>query len=197
MKRILTLLLLGLGLGVSPLLAEEVRFNLWPFFFYARSQEATRLELVGPFIYRYRNGKESSLSFRPLFAWVNHPSPGERDLYFLSPLGHYHAEGTYRHFRLVPLISYDWKVEEEKGGQGQAKSRTLFPIFWGRTAEGETYGGIFPIYGVFKKRFGYDEVRFVLWPLYSFTRLGEDRSTNILWPIFNYSRGPTLSGFKF
>ncbi len=177
--------------AVSP--GAEERVNLWPFFFWARSPEVSRFEALGPLFYRYRNGHESSVALRPLAAWVKR---GERrDFYFLSPLGHYYADREYRHFRLVPLISYDWEVGPRK--KSREKHYTYFPVFWGRTAEGKGYGGIFPLYGVFRERFGADEVRFFLWPLYSSSRKGEDRSTNILWPIFNYSRGPTLSGFKF
>ncbi len=194
MRRTLWLFLIAI-LGLSlPVRAGENRVNLWPLFFYARTGEVNRLEVAGPFFYRYRNGREASLSLRPLFSWVDRRASGEKDLYFLSPLGHYHQEKTYRRFRFVPFFSYDWEEGEKKG---QEKSHTYFPIFWGRTAEGEGYGGIFPLYGTLKGRFGYDEIRFFLWPLYSTTLVDGDRSTNVLWPIFNYSRGPTLSGFKF
>jgi len=191
MRRVALVWLL-LWTGVA--LAGESRVNLWPLFFYARSPGVERLEALGPLFYRYRNGRESSVSLRPLVSWVNRRDSGERDLYFLSPLGHYHAEGTWRHLRLVPLFSYDWETGEKESTP--ASSHTYFPVFWGRTAEGEGYWGVFPIYGTMRDRFGYDEIRFVLWPLYSRATVDGDRSTNILWPIFNYSRGPTLSGFK-
>ncbi|WP_068671154.1 hypothetical protein [Thermosulfurimonas dismutans] len=183
---LLCLLLPGLGWG------DSFRINLWPLLFYAKEKERSRLELLGPFIYRYRNTKEDSFSLRPIFTEVTNKEEKTEDLYFLSPLGHYHKEKDFRRFRLVPLFSYDWVEGEKTSGA----HHTYFPVFWGRTESGEKYWGLFPIYGRMKERFGYDEIRFVLWPIYSQAREGSNRSTNILWPIFNYSRGPELSGFK-
>ncbi|RUM87600.1 MAG: hypothetical protein DSZ24_05915, partial [Thermodesulfatator sp.] len=158
----------------------------------ARSPEVKRLEIFGPFIGSYQNTHERSFSFRPFYSKVRR---GDReDVYFLSPLGHYHREKGYRRFRLVPLFSYDWYEVKEVG---QAEHHTYFPIFWGKDSQGRGYGGLFPLYGVMRERLGYDEIRFFLWPLYASSRLGRNVSTNILWPLFNRSHGPELSGFKF
>ena len=172
--------------------AESLRLNLWPLLFYAKEKESSRLELLGPFIYRYHNSKEKSFSLRPIFTEVTHQEEKTEDIYFLSPFGHYRREKDFRRFRWVPFFSYDWVEGERRPGT----HHTYFPIFWGRTERGEKYWGIFPVYGRLRERFGYEEIRFVLWPIYSRAREGENRSTNILWPIFNYSRGPELSGFK-
>ena len=45
-------------------------------------------------------------------------------------------------------------------------------------------------------RFGRDEIRFALFPLYGRTRKGGTQITNVLWPIFARIRGEHESGLK-
>ncbi len=190
MWRILGFLFLGVLCFSAPSRAQEVRWNFWPFFFYSAQEGERRLEILGPLIAREVSPQEKSFSFRPFYTRVERVE--EEDIYFLSPLGHYHREAAYRRLRLVPLFTYDWMAGEKEPG----RHHTVFPFFWGETEDGRKYWGIFPLYGLLRERFGADEIRFFLWPLYASSRRGANRSTHILWPIFNYRRGPDIAGFK-
>ena len=71
---------------------------------------------------------------------------------------------------------------------------SLFPFFWGKTAE-RSYGGIFPFYGKLYHRFRRDEIGFALWPLYGYSASEGTTRTNILWPLFSFYKGRE-EGFK-
>lgn len=89
------------------------------------------------------------------------------------------------------------KELEEKEG----KKWEYFPIFYGKTANNETYGGIFPFYGKLKDRFGKEEITFFLWPFYSKIEYEEHSAYNILWPFIRVVKSKELEtqnykGFK-
>ena len=55
---------------------------------------------------------------------------------------------------------------------------------------------MFPIYGVMRKRFGKDEIKFVLWPIYTRTRDDKTVNKDFIWPIFSTITGEKESGFR-
>jgi hypothetical protein len=76
------------------------------------------------------------------------------------------------------------------------------PSLQGKTAHNETYGGIFPIYGIYKERFGAKEISFFLWPLYSKVSYDNYTAYNIIWPFIRVAKSTnnqdkTYGGFKF
>ncbi len=184
----------------------EKRVNLWPLGVYSKNKiyHSKRLELLGPFIYKYQLEKEEGVSLRPLFSSVktfsSEKEPLEKRIYFLAPLGLYFSDNETTTFKLIPLINQKIEktpIKEEKEGT----KWEYFPIFIGKTAEGDTYGGIFPIYGKLKDRFGKEEITFFLWPLYSKVTYEKFRVTNILWPFIRTVKAktegdPSYRGFK-
>ena len=178
----------------------EKRINLWPFVVYSKNKvnKIKRLEIAGPFFYKYSYPEENGTSFRPFYSSVkNHK---EKRSYFLSPLGVYRSDNETTTLKLVPLINKTWvKTPEERK---ENKHFDFFPIFWGETAQNETYGGLFPIYGKFKNRFGKKEITFVLWPIYSKIEYKDHIASNYLWPFIRTvkdkkkSDSSEYSGFK-
>lgn len=179
----------------------EKRLNLWPLIVYNKNKinKIERLEIAGPFIYKYSFPEENGTSFRPVYSSVKRPE--EKKIFFLSPLGLYKSNKESTSLKLVPLINKTWvKTPEEKE---ENKHFDFFPIFWGETSQNETYGGVFPIYGKFKNRFGKKEITFVLWPLYSKVEYENYTAYNYLWPFIRTVKEkekkepPNYSGFKF
>ncbi len=159
------------------------RLNLAPLVFYAQEPQtdASRLELLGPLFAWERCGSASEFTLAPLFFWRT--SPDLQEAHFLYPLGRYLKTGEHARFNLAP-----WGTFREELPAG-AQFFQFFPLFGGRTAAGEPYGGIFPLFGTFKERFSRDAITFVLWPLFS-TSSGEgSHHYKILWPFFSYSTG--------
>lgn len=159
----------------------EKRLNLWPFIVYSKNKitKTERLEIAGPFIYKYSLPKENGTSFRPLCSSVK--ISNKKKVYFISPLGLYKSDNETATLKVVPLIKKTWTKNSEES-QGE-KYFELFPIFWGKTSQNEIYGGIFPIYGNFKNKFGRKEIIFVLWPLYSKIKYEKYSAYNYVWPF--------------
>jgi hypothetical protein len=79
----------------------------------------------------------------------------------------------------------------ELAAEGSGRDRwTVGLAFGGRTGEGERYGGLFPLAGVAKQRFGRERIEFLLFPLFGRSR---DRHgfvrTHVLWPFFSFGKG--------
>lgn len=174
------LLLLG-GCVATPQGGE--RLNLWPLLCYQADPgtETLEVEILGPLLSWHRRGPSRSFTLAPLF-YLNREGEDSSTAEFLYPLGQYRRQGPEAHFNLVPLSN--WRVEEDGATSGQ-----LFPFFWGRTAGGQAYGGIFPLYGIFKERFQRQQLTFLLWPLYSSSQGEGTKTYRLCWPFFTWSRG--------
>lgn len=164
----------------------EKRINLWPIAVYSKNKVRgyERTEFLGPFIYQYRFESENGTSLRPLYSSVRQPD--SKKAYFLSPLGLYSSDNETTTFKLIPLINRKFEKvphEEKEGSKWE-----YFPIFSGKTAQNETYGGFFPFYGHFKDRFGRQEITFILWPLYSRVSYEKYTAQNILWPFIRTAK---------
>ncbi len=178
----------------------EKRLNFWPFIVYTKNKlnDIKRLEIAGPFIYKYSFPKENGTSIRPFYSSVKVLE--DKKVFFISPLGVYKSNNETISLRFIPLINKTWvKIPEEKK---EEKHFDLFLIFWGQTSQNETYGGFFPFYGKFKNRFGKREITFILWPFYTEIKYFEDYSAkNYLWPFIRILKEDKkndiqYSGFK-
>lgn len=178
----------------------ERRLNLWPFIVYTKNKlyNIERLEIAGPFIYKYSFPKENGTSIRPFYSSVKFLE-GQK-VFFISPLGIYKSDNETASFKLIPLINKTWTIIPEE--KREEKHFDFFPIFWGETSKNETYGGFFPIYGKFKNRFGKKEISFILWPFYTKVKYFEDYTAkNYLWPFIRILKEENkkevqYSGFK-
>lgn len=178
---------------------QEKRFNLWPIVVYSKNKVKSyeRLEALGPFLYRYKFEEETGTSIRPIYSSVE--SPEEKRAYFLSPLGLYKSDNETTTLKFIPLVNKKIEKTPKEGEEGSKWE--YFPIFWGKTAQNETYGGLFPIYGKYKDRFGREEITFFLWPLYSKVTYEEYTAQNILWPFIRIAKpkdpeNKNFGGFK-
>jgi hypothetical protein len=115
------------------------------------------------------------------------------------------SEASLREDVLWPLYSRSKTETEEQHhwlwfGYSRSSIDTLraqqgLLPFWisGRNREGERYQAFFPLMGRVEDLLFYDEVSFVLFPLYSHTRVGDLRTQNILWPFFSRSTGEGIA----
>ena len=179
---------------LSPDLAPE---NVSPLFHIQTDPEKQdrRVDGIGPFYSQSESPEGREWTFRPLFSYRENIKEKTEEWEYLYPLGSYKKtpEGTQRRF--IPFYSSFTPAfkEEEKD---QRDNVDLFPVFWGKDKEGNSYGGVFPFGGTFRGRFARDEIQFVLWPLYTRVREGETKTHNILWPIFSFTEGGKRSGFR-
>ena len=146
----------------------------WPVYWELGNEK----NLLGPLISYERKDDETHVTVRPLLSSYDSP----RTYSLLFPLGKSTEEKSY----FVPLYM--------RHSSENAYDVSLFPFFWGETAE-RSYGGIFPFYGKLYHRFRRDEIGFALWPLYGYSTAEGTTRTNILWPLFSFYKGRE-EGFK-
>ncbi len=169
--------------------------KLWPFFQYWSDSERARskLEILGPLIYRRRGVEEVEYAVRPLFYWEKHVKKEFLRFEYLYPLGKFkRKEGDTKHY-LVPFLL---SREEKRDGGERVKDFSLFPFFRGEAEGGEEYWGVFPLFGHLVDRFGRDRIRFYLWPIYSDWSDEGTFTWNLFWPILSATRGGGKRGFR-
>ncbi len=170
--------------------------NAWPLFHYSEDHEdnSVTLSILGPIFYYHRSGSEKlEYGLRPLFYVHKDRENDTDDVDLLYPIGKYKRRGEDKNFRIAPIIRdsrYKLACERER------ISHDYFPIFWGRSEEGENYFGIFPIYGTVKNRFGKDEIFFLFWPCYSRTEEDGFVTNSLIWPVFERTKGEDGWGAK-
>lgn len=187
LKNTLIICLLLNVLGCTSGLHGGQRLNLSPLLFYDNNpqEDITRLELFGPLFYREVARDKSLTVVAPFFYWLKDKE--SLDTEFLYPLGRYGRNAEGSRFNLLPFSRARRQLPEG------SSEFTFFPVFWGKTAKGETYGGVFPLGGVFRERFDRDYIAFVLWPLYSISRGHGVDNYHFLWPFFSFSTGEETS----
>lgn len=174
---------------------EAKIFTVWPLADYRSSSDVdyTSLNLLGPIINYEHKGREREFSLRPLYfrAWDENAGYSE----FLYPVASRKSEQGYTFFQGVHLLNYDFGSRS----RGSDNEFMLFPfVFYGKeTEEQDSYFALFPAGGKIYDKFGRDEIRFALFPLYGRTRKDDRTITNILWPVFARIRGENESGLKF
>ncbi len=190
---ILTLLWLIPSLGV----AEEgaVSINLWPFFQYTSDpiEGVREINGLGPFFIWRKDSTRSQWGLRPLLYWTEDQIEPLKRLEFVYPFGKYQVKEGDKKGYLFPLSLY-----REEGSDGKKRwDFQFFPFFIGETEKGRDYFGVFPIFGTLFERYGKDEIRFYLWPIYSESTSEGVRKTNVLWPLFTFIEGEKKRGYRF
>ncbi|MFH1625593.1 MAG: hypothetical protein ABID54_10650, partial [Pseudomonadota bacterium] len=191
----IALLLIILVSGCATSLTNNRRLNMEPLFSYNEDidRESTELDAVGPFFTFQSKPKQEEYGFRPFFYVRKKKEEHFKEIEYLYPLGKYRKTDQERVFQFIPLFSSHKDLTEETK---KPSDFGFFPVFWGKDENGESYGGLFPLYGRLKHRFGKDQIRFVLWPIYSDSKEENTWTYNILWPIFSYTTGGGESGFR-
>jgi hypothetical protein len=168
--------------------------NLSPIFFLESSPEkgSRELEILGPLFHSFKTPQTQGWTLAPLVAYTR--VGGTSTVDFLYPLGKWEGTDEGYRWRLTPLFTTGWHTNAD---DGSASHTFLWPVYWGSTSDGRGYGGFFPLYGKFLEKFGRDEIRFFLWPLYTKSRWGENSQTTLVWPIFSRVSGPDEHGWRF
>jgi len=189
---VMVFLLAVLATGCATSFRDSRRLNVWPLFNYEkdRGKESVEFDALGPFFTLKSNPKEKEYGFRPFFYVRRNEEARFREVEYLFPFGKYRRRDKERASRFVPLFSSHKDLTEDSSDFG------LFPVFWGKDEEGRSYGGLFPIYGRLNSRFGKDQIRFFLWPVYSDSKEEDSWTYNVLWRLFSYTRGKDESGFS-
>lgn len=172
--------------------AEE---NVWPVRV-AQTDDAGRVvswQAAGPLIFQQPAERGGTVSgFRPLFAEWQDDLGQLRERNVLYPVFIYRTDGD----------SYRWSVFQliNRSGNLAAKTTPTTPVyetfdlwpFWFSRDTGDpqgSYRALFPIAGTIKDRFGYDRLKFTLFPFYLRSEKKGTVATSTPWPFLKITRG--------
>ena len=178
-------------------MAEErsISINFWPLFQYSSDPVAgvREIEGLGPLFLWRKDDHQNQWGVRPLLYWTENGVEPLQRLEFLYPFGKYQVREGEKKGYFAPLSLYK---EEELDGKKKWEFQ-FFPFFIGETKRGEDYYGLFPIFGTLLDRYGKDEIRFYLWPLYGKSTSEGFSTTNLIWPFFSFTEGEKKRGYRF
>lgn len=158
-------------------------------------QSGQRQEAFGPFYNSQTTSAEQQLAFPPFFCHTLTSDVGWDEWEFLYPIADYRRFGSEYRWQIIEFLSFS-------GGKSDltntARMFTLFPFYFQRRASDPSlnYTALVPIYGHMENRLFRDDIKFVLFPLYSETRKKDVVTDNYLYPIFARSRGEGLTGWE-
>ncbi|MFQ5513686.1 MAG: hypothetical protein ACE5FG_04555 [Myxococcota bacterium] len=176
--------------GIGP---EEDPFGpgLWPFYGSDTRDWAGVREThaLGPLVHRERDGPLELFEVRPLYSRLRSPTQRRSDVLF--PIAGCRARGERRVCSVLFLASdhHDRSLGSRQTQIGIA--------FWGRSKAGRRSGGLFPLWGVFLDRLGYDRIEFWLWPLLARATRGGYHETHLLWPFIAWGSGDGRRVWRF
>ncbi|MEW6356391.1 MAG: hypothetical protein AB1696_08705 [Planctomycetota bacterium] len=182
--------------AMRPVHAQDGKpeLDLWPLFYYDTTDDETAsvTEALWPFFEAREDPEWKQTFFRPF--WNRRIEKGKEfdDQEILWPFARITKRGATTHRRFFP---FRFKTEEVKEDETEVDD-VAFPFVFKRRKKGEDSTAIFPFYGHMKNRFSRDEIKFVMWPIYSWQRTGDVTATSILWPIFSISDYPGGGGLK-
>ncbi len=159
------------------------RLGLWPLYTSdARSWAGVReSSALGPVLHWEENATREIFQTRPLYFSIQ--TDLERRWHAVYPLLAHRATADREQTWLMLLA-------RSRADLLRDTNQTNIGLgFSGRTEQQKRYGGVFPFAGFFRNRFGFDSIRFLLWPLFARAQRGDYTETQILWPIFKFGSG--------
>jgi hypothetical protein len=174
---------------------DSRHLNIWPLVYYDQDSrdDSTTLSILTPIVYYHRGKEAREFSIRPVFSLKKDESTDSTVIDIIYPIIKYKRQGVDEKLRIFPIM------KDETAEVFPDKTRTAhdyFPLYWGRSEDGLSYGGLFPLYGTVKKRFGKDDILFILWPVYSRTVEDSTISHTVLWPVFRATYGDETKGLR-
>ena len=110
--------------------------------------------------------------------------------YFLYPIFQLHGTNYWRRWTWFNLFSGDDFYHKDTGRDSDLLIAPLISVGKGDEGE-EDYFGVFPIYGKIKDLFGYDEISYFLFPIYSGWSYKDYKAHSLLWPLTVYGKSKT------
>lgn len=173
------------GLQAGPL-THEFPLTLRP---------GARIEALGPLLHYELSELWEAWALSPLLSYTRDRGINSFGWDFAYPLLMYDRFGDEYSLRFLILITFS-------GGRSQEEDlnrrTSVFPIFFRQASPDPAlrYTAVVPLGGRILNRFNRDEIRFVLFPLYSTTRRADVVTHNYLFPIFHVRRGDQLAGWQ-
>ncbi len=158
---------------------DETRREYWQFLFLYESTSAPGQHefIVHPFYHRYHSDEK---------AYTYHN--------VLYPIFYSHGTNYWNRWTLLYFFTGDDYYHEDTAED----SDFLSPIlgFGSGDASGERYVSVFPFYGRLKNKFGWSEINYFLFPLYSSWSHRDYKARSLLWPLIMWGGSKTRNDFR-
>src|SRR5258705_5465484 len=155
-----------------------------------------RTEVAGPLFYIEDRDSMQTWGIPPVVSHVVDRETDFSEFDLLYPVLTLDRFGPEYRFQILQVFAF-------AGGQTYAETSvhrfTLFPIYfhqWSADPE-RNYWALVPIYGHLRSRLFRDDIRFLLWPLYSRTRKRDVVTHNFPYPFLHVRHGDGLEGWQF
>lgn len=163
-------------------------FNLSPIYRHrvAPNGEMVEMDLLWPIFHWEKEPDREGTDFRvrPLWRTVTDPERKRVAHQFLVPLGGIRSSPEKYNMHLWPLFYYKEHWNQGIRGSWDVDWMALI-LLWGGASydERENYFAFIPFFGKLRNFLTYDELGFVLFPLYLWTERERDYGRHILWPL--------------
>ncbi len=120
--------------------------------------------------------------FHPFYGRYSNLEKAYRYHYFLYPIFYSHGTNYWQHWTWLYFFTGDDFYHQDKGRDSDLLLGGIFNLGWGSGPE-DRYFGLFPIYGRFRQKLSYDEINYILFPLYVNWSYRDYKAHSILWPL--------------
>ena len=194
---ILTSCLLCLSTPLSAVADSDDQLIFGPAFskFRLTLQSGYREEAAGPLYYSQHAEGATQMALPPFYCQTLTPDVGWSEWEFLYPIIDYRRFGSEYRLQIVEFFSFSGGNTTQADG---VRRFTIFPIYFRQRSPDTNlnYTAVVPFYGDLKNRLFRDDIKFVLFPLYSETRKRDVVTDNYVYPIFDLRHGDHMTGWQ-
>ncbi|HEY3863201.1 MAG TPA: hypothetical protein VGO59_15070 [Verrucomicrobiae bacterium] len=154
-----------------------------------------REEAAGPFYYNQNAEAQTQWAIPPFFCRTLTPEADWSEWDFLYPLADYRRFGKEHRLQLLQFLSFSGGESFEENA---AHRSTFFPFYFRQRSKDTNlnYTAVFPFGGHLENRLFRDDIKFILFPIYSETRKKDVVTDNYVYPMFDRRRGNGLAGWQ-
>jgi len=164
------------------------RIDAWPIYYRENIGSTKQTDIVWPIGGIYKSPEREASGAWPFVTFYSDKSPDRvrNATHGVYPIYIHRDTVVGKKTWILPLYYRTRRLTAE--GEDEIDTR-IFPILWWGKVNGEKYFAFFPFYGTMKNRFARDEIFFVLFPIYSRSKLEGHTANNVLFPLIAWTYG--------
>jgi hypothetical protein len=154
-----------------------------------------REEAAGPLFYEQTAHGQKQWAIPPFFCHTATPEVDWNEWEIFYPIIDYRRFGGEYRLQIGEFLSFSGGNTQE---ENRVRRATLFPFYF-RQRSSDTnlnYTALVPFYGHLVNRLFRNDIKFVMFPIYSETRKKDMVTDNYLYPIFDRRRGEGVTGWQ-
>jgi hypothetical protein len=153
-------------------------------------------ESVGPLVFNQPGTEGGRVGgVRPLYVQTTDPNGMTTEATVVYPIFIYRADSDRYRWSVFNIINRDGRKHGVTVYRAdQTESFDIWPFYFSRNTGSpeSSYHALFPIAGTIKSRFTFDQLSWVIWPLYFRTEKQGAITTSVPWPFLRFTKGSEL-----